>query len=166
MRRQGWCAAVVGGVAVLLAGCQSIIGTAPVADPAVAGMGCEQSERFLFSGETSLAALGLDDDFGSSPDAQRIGMIWVTAEPVNMMGPGPIPAGTDVQFERMVCVQWPDGSGMAGPLPPDWELPATIDLDAPASATATEPPVVLIGLIVAVALIGAVSFFAFRSEPR
>lgn len=157
-----WYAAVVLPIA-LLAACQSI-GGAAVADPAIAGMGCEQSETFLFSGETSLAAIGLGDDFGAGPDAQRIGMIWVTAEPVNMMGPGPLPAGVDAQLERMVCVQWQDGSGMAGPLPPDWEPPGALDLDA--AVGAAEPPLVLIGLLVAVALIAGVSFFAFRSEPR
>ena len=163
MRTQARYAAAVG-VMAFLAACMPI-GGAAVADPAIAGMGCEQSETFLFSGETSLAAIGLGDDFGAGPDAQRIGMIWVTAEPVNMMGPGPMPAGMDVQLERMVCVQWQDGSGMAGPLPPDWEPPGTLDLDAAASA-ASEPPLVLIGLVVAVALIGGVSFLAFRSEPR
>jgi len=160
--RWRWYPAVVLPIA-LLAACQSI-GGAAVADPAIAGMGCEQSETFLFSGETSLAAIGLGDDFGMGPDAQRIGMIWVTAEPVNMMGPGPMPAGIEAQLERMVCVQWQDGSGMAGPLPPDWEPPGALDLDA--AVGAAEPPLVLIGLVVAVALIAGVSFFAFRSEPR
>jgi hypothetical protein len=90
----------------------------------------------------------------------------VTAEPVNMMGPGPMPAGMEPELQRMVCVQWQDGSGMAGPLPPDWEPPGTLDLDAAATAAANEPPVVLIGLVAAVLLIGGVSFFAFRGEPR
>lgn len=161
--RPWWHPAVVG-VGALLAACQSIGGGAAVADPAIAGMGCEQSETFLFSGETSLAAIGLGDDFGAGPDAQRIGMIWVTAEPVNMMGPGPLPAGVEAQLERMVCVQWQDGSGMAFPVPPDWEPPGALDLDA--AVGATEPPVVLIGLVVAIALIAGVSFFAFRNEPR
>ena len=164
MRRQGSYAAAVALMA-LLAACQPI-GGAAVADPAIAGMGCEQSETFLFSGETSLAAIGLGEDFGMGPDAQRIGMIWVTAEPVNMMGPGPLPAGVEAQLERMVCVQWQDGSGMAGPLPPDWEPPGTLNLDDAAAAAASEPPLVLIGLVVAVALVAGVSFFAFRSEPR
>lgn len=162
MRRQSSHAAAVALMA-LLGACQSI-GGAAVADPAIAGMGCEQSETFLFSGETSLAAIGLGDDFGAGPDAQRIGMIWVTAEPVNMMGPGPPPPGMEVQLERMVCVQWQDGSGMAGPLPPDWEPPGTVTLDDAAAAAAREPPLVLIGLVVAVALIAGVSFLAFRNE--
>ena len=164
MRRQGSYAAAVALMA-LVGACQSI-GGAAVADPAVAGMGCEQSDTFLFSGETSLAAIGLGDDFGMGPDAQRIGMVWVTAEPVNMMGPGPVPPGVEGELERMVCVQWQDGSGMAGPLPADWEPPGTLSLDDAAAAAAREPPLVLIGLVVAVALIAGVSFFAFRSEPR
>jgi hypothetical protein len=156
-----WYATVVIAVAVL-AGCQPV-GDAAVADPGIVGMGCEQSATFLFSGETSLAAIGLGEEmFGR--DAQRVGMVWVTAEPVNMMGPGPLPAGMEPEFQRMVCVQFPDGSGMAGPIPPDWEPPSAFDVGA--SAEDGGPPFVLIGLVVAAALIGGVSFLAFRGDPH
>ena len=148
--------------AALLAACGAVAQPA-VIDPAIGGMGmgCEQSETFLFSGETSLAAIGLGDEFGG-PDAQRTGMVWVTAEPVNMFGPGPPPPGAEAEAQRMVCVQWPDGSGMAMPLPPDWEPPAAFSLEG--TATAGEPPLALIGLLVAVAVIAGVSFVAFRSD--
>jgi hypothetical protein len=148
-------AVVVGGVA----GCQ--IGGAPLVDPAVAGMGCEQAETFAFSGETSLAAIGLGDDFGMGPDSGRIGMIWVTAEAVNMNGPGPAPPGIAPQMDRMVCVQWPDGSGMAGPVPPDWEPPNAFDA---ATVTDEGPPLTLIGLVAAAVVIVGVSFLAFRER--
>lgn len=147
-------------LAAILTAC--IAAGAPAAvDPGMAGMGCEQSETFLFSGESSLAALGLADDFGGGPDAQRTGMIWVTAEPVNMMGPGPLPPGMEPEFERIVCVQWPDGSGMAGPIPGDWSPPAAIDLEAPAGG---QPPFVLIGVVVTVLVIAGVSYLAFRGD--
>jgi hypothetical protein len=146
-------AVVVGGVA----GCQ--IASAPLVDPAVAGMGCEQAETFAFSGETSLAAIGLGDDFGMGPDSSRIGMIWVTAEAVNMNGPGPAP-GMAPQFDRMVCVQWPDGSGMSGPVPPDWEPPSVFD--AAAEPEGGGPPLTLLGLVAAALVIVGVSFLAFR----
>jgi hypothetical protein len=147
-------------LSALAAACQ--IAGAPVMDPGMAGMGCEQAESFSFSGETTLAALGLDDEFGGGRDAQRVGMIWVTADPVNMNGPGPLPAGVPPALDRMICVQWPDGSGMGGPVPPDWQPPNILD-SAPAAA-AGELPLTLIGLIVAAVLIGAVSFFAFRER--
>jgi len=158
-----WYPALVG-AAMVLAACQPI-GGAAVGDPGIAGMGCEQSETFLFSGETSLAALGLGDDFGSGPDSQRVGMVWVTAEPVDMFGPGGRPPGMEAEpAERMVCVQWPDGSGMAGPLPAGWEPPSALNLDAPSEETG--PPFVLIGLVLAAALIAGVSFLAFRGEAH
>lgn len=133
-------------------------------DPGMVGMGCEQAEAFAFSGETTLAAIGLGDEFGMGPDSQRMGMIWVTADPVSMFGPGPPPPGMRDELQRMVCVQWPDGSGMAGPLPPDWEPPSALNLDTQSEGGG--PPFVLIGLVLAAALIGGVSFLAFRGEPR
>jgi hypothetical protein len=123
-------------------------------------MGCEQAEAFAFSGQTTLAAIGLEE-FSSGPDAQRTGMIWVTADPVSMFGPGPPPPGMADEMQRMVCVQWPDGSGMAAPLPAGWEPPSTVNLDAQSEEG---PPFVLIGLVLAAALIGGVSFIAFRGD--
>ena len=147
--------------AILLAACQSIGTSAAIAPDPNMGMGCEQAEAFSFSGQTTLAAIGLDE-FGAGPDGQRTGMIWVTADPVSMFGPGPPPPGMGDELQRMVCVQWPDGSGMAGPLPAGWEPPSTLNLDA---AAEEGPPFVLLGLVLAAALIGGVSFIAFRSEP-
>lgn len=147
-------------VATLAGACQ--LTGEPAMDPAMAGMGCEQAQAFSFSGETTLAALGLDDDFGGGRDAQRPGMIWVTADPVNMNGPGPLPAGVPAAMDRMVCVQWPDGSGMAGPVPPDWQPPNVLNTAAP--GTGGEIPLTLIGLVVAAIAIVGVSFFAFRER--
>jgi hypothetical protein len=155
-----WSFVTVSVVASGLAGCQ--MAGAPMVDPAVAGMGCEQAETFAFSGETSLAAIGLGENFGMGPDSSRIGMIWVTAEAVNMNGPGPAPPGMAPQIDRMVCVQWPDGSGMSGPVPPDWEPPNVFDA---AAAPDEGPPLTLIGLVVAALVIVGVSFLAF-SERR
>lgn len=149
-------------LSVLLVACE--IGGAPLVDPAIAGMGCEQSERFAFSGETTLATIGLGDDFGGGRDSQRTGMVWVTADPVSLHGPGPLPPGGQFQVERMVCVQWPDGSGMAGPVPPGWEPPSAFD--AVGQSDGSGPPLVLIGLLVAAGLIIGVSYLAFREERR
>lgn len=164
-RRRRWTPrAVLSGATVVLSlvlgACQAVSG--PAVDPAIAGMGCEQAQAFAFSGETSLAAIGLDE-FGGGPDAQRIGMVWVTADAVNIHGPGPMPPGMEPMIDRMVCVMWPDGSGMAGPVPAGWEPP-----NASNAVLAEEagPPLTLIGLIVAAGLIIGVSFLAFREERR
>jgi hypothetical protein len=147
-------------LSALAAACQ--LGGAPVVDPAIAGMGCEQAQSFSFSGEASIAALGLENEFGRGPESQRVGMVWVTAEPVNMNGPGPLPAGVPAAMDRMICIQWPDGSGMAGPIPPDWQPPNVLNTAAEGAGEAL--PLTLIGLIVAAGLIVAVSFLAFRER--
>ncbi len=144
---------------VLLAGCFAL-GSAPVEDPGVVQMGCEQSETFLFSGRTSLAAIGLEE-FVGGPDAQRVGMVWVTAERVDAWGPGGPPPGQQPDLQQLVCVQWPDGSGMSGPVPAGWKPPSAVALDAPAG---DGPPWVLIGLVVAALVLGGVSYLAFRGE--
>lgn len=147
---------------IVLGACQSV--GAPLVDPAIGGMGCEQAQAFAFSGETSLAAIGLGEEFGSGPDAQRTGMVWVTADAISLNGRGGLPPGMEPQVERMICVQWPDGSGMAGPVPPDWEPPGAFATGVPSEETG--PPLALIGLLVAAGLIIGVSFLAFREERR
>jgi hypothetical protein len=162
MRGQSSVRVAVIAIVGVLGACQ--LAGAPVVDPAVAGMGCEQADAFSFSGEASLAALGLADEFGGGRDAQRTGMIWVTAGPVDMNGGfGPAGPGMQPQFERMVCVQWPDGSGMAGPVPAGWQPPNI--LNTATGSTDAGPPLTLIGLVLAALAIGAISFVAFR-EPR
>lgn len=146
----------------VLGACQTVSGplVGPGIDPAMAQMGCEQAEAFAFSGETTLAAIGLEE-FAGGPDAQRVGMVWVTADAVNVNGPGPMPPGMEPMLDRMVCVQWPDGSGMSAPVPAGWEPPEGSGV---APAEAAGPPLTLIGLIVAAGLIVGVSYLAFREE--
>lgn len=146
---------------VVLAACG--VGVAPNGPAPLGGMGCEQAQAFTFSGETSLAAIGLGDEFGG-PDSQRVGMVWVTADAVSMTGPGPPPPGVVPETQRLVCVEFPDGSAMGGSVPAGWEPPAAFSLEAQPEGTG--PPLVLIGLLVAGALIVGVSFVAFRGERR
>ena len=163
-KRRHWTprAAIAGATVALslgLGACQTVSG--PLDDLGMVGMGCEQAQAFAFSGETSLAAIGLGEVVGG-PDAQRIGMVWVTADAVNINGPGPMPADMEQMVDRMICVQWPDGSGMSTSVPPGWEPPG--DATAALTEEAAGPPLTLIGLIVAAALIIGVSFLAFREE--
>ena len=117
--------------------------------------GCDQAQEFAFIGRTSLDALGLDE-FGGGPDGAQIGTVWVTADRVQMDAP----PDAGVEPTRMVCVEWADGSGMAAPLPDNWQLPRTAD-PLPPSTTMPVAPLVL---VVVVAIIVGVSFFAFRRE--
>lgn len=175
------------GLAILMiaaAGCTSIVQTQPlppqaapaqpVPMPGVAvdpGMfpECTQAGEFAFAGESTLAALGLGEMMGG-PDASKPGMIWVTANPVQMQGPGGgVGMGMEAMpMQRMVCVQWPDGSGMSTTVPDGWEVPVDIGGDdaAEASATVSAAPVDLgpIAVMVAVVVLIGFSVLAFRRE--
>jgi hypothetical protein len=141
------------GVATLMTGC-AIGGLAGPTPPAFAG--CADATRFAFVGETTLAALGLNQ---SDPaEGNRIGTIWVTTDKVDLQGE-PVPAGmTKLPLSRAVCVQWPDGSGMSGPIDDGWQPPAGV--------TASQGiPAPLIALVVGVLLLGGASYLAFRRKP-
>lgn len=153
----------------LLAGCSVVL---PQSRPVVAQPGVAPGEQMMFpecqtaelafAGESTLAALGLGE-FAGGPDANKVGMIWVTAGPVAMPGPGgpgmpaPVPEG------RMVCVQWPDGSGMAGTISDEWVPPPAAAVDGSSEATGGPPIGVLVLVGGAAVLIGA-SVLAFRRE--
>ncbi|MEO5985558.1 MAG: hypothetical protein ABIW50_00745 [Candidatus Limnocylindria bacterium] len=142
-------------VVLALAGCAN----ASIRSPDLPG--CDQTEDFTFAGETTLASLGLRE-FAGGQESIRTGMIWVTAGPVSMgeppMGAGGVPGAAPLS--RMVCVQWPDGSGMAGSIPDDWRPPVGL---VPSTLAADGfPP--LLGLALVVGVVLAVSFVAFRQE--
>ena len=161
---------------LLTAGCaiggggQAVVNVPGVAEPGVGGAGMPfpecQTAELAFAGESTLAAVGLAD-FAGGPDANRVGMIWITAGPVAIDQPmpigegkgGPAPAG------RWVCVQWPDGSGMAGNIPDDWSPPASLaGGDATADEGVTAPPIGVLALVIGAAILIGVSVLAFRRE--
>ena len=149
------------GVMALASGCGILTGVGIGVDAGVDGPPppfeeC-RAERYAFIGESTTAALGLGQ-FGGG-EANRVGMIWVTADEV-VVHTGPMPAGGPPQEpSRMVCVEWADGSGMSGPVADDWRLPAAEVV--PAGTFPLAPVVVVIMLA---ALVGA-SFLAFRERP-
>jgi len=142
---------------VVIGGCGSIgseVAPAPMPECA--------ADEFAFVGETTLGALGLDQ-FGG-PDAGRVGKIWVTAGPVEVDFGGPAPAGFEPPpLTRMVCVEWPDGSGMAGGIDDGWQPP--VGTGGPAQADPSEAPWSVIALGVGAVVLIGVSIVAFRREP-
>lgn len=150
-------ALVVLGVVVGTAGC----GVAPSSNLSPEFTECNQTTNFAFVGQTSLDAIGLG---GAGPDSSRVGMVWVTADPIPMPG-GPMPIGGPApQPARMVCVEWPDQGGMSMSIDADWEPPIA-SMDASGAASGQELPVGLIGLLVALAVLVGVSVIAFRERP-
>jgi hypothetical protein len=157
---------------LLLGACAAVGPGGPVqgiAEPAMPGgpgavfPECQNAE-LAFSGETTLAALGLDD-FAAGPDASKVGLIMVTAGPVAMdMGPMPDGKGGEQAAQRMVCVQWPDGSGMMGPVDNAWQPPSILDGGDGGALAGDGPPLGMIALVVGAAVLVGVSVLAFRRE--
>lgn len=143
---------------LLLAGC-GLAAEGGVSGPLPDLPGCDQTDQFAFVGETSTAALGLGD-FGA--DSSRVGMVWVTADRVDMDMGAPPGVGEPAHGElsRMVCVQWDDGSGMSGPIDDDWQPPAA----AAPPLTPGEFPMAPVAVGVLLALLIGASVLAFRGE--
>ena len=115
-------------------------------------------------GEASLAEIGLGHVAGG-PEANRVGMIWVTANPVALPQPAPIGGGKapGVEADRFVCVQWADGSGMGSTVPDDWVPPTDL---ASATTTQSQPEVPLgtVAVIIGAVVLIGFSIVAFRSD--
>ena len=70
--------------------------------------------KYAYVGESTMAALGVSRPSGRPPpDADRVGMIWVTADRrLNEGEPGgPVVA-------RMLCIEFPDDGGEISAKPP------------------------------------------------
>jgi len=157
---------------LLLVACATVapIPGVGVAEPAMPGADpgmfpeCQNAE-LAFAGETTLGALGLHE-FTAGPEGNKVGLIWVTAGPVAMdMGPMPVGKGGEMEAQRMVCVQWPDGSGMMGPIDNAWQPPSILDGGDGGSAVAGDgPPLGMVALVVGAATLVGVSLLAFRHD--
>ena len=83
---------------LLTAGCaiggggQPVIGGVGVAEPGMMPFPECQTAELAFAGESTLAAVGLAD-FAGGPDANKVGMIWITAGPVAIDQPLPVGGG-------------------------------------------------------------------------
>ena len=68
------------------------------------------ADEYAYVGESTMAALGVSRPSGRAPpDADRVGMIWVTADQRPNEGEpgGPVVA-------RMLCIEFPDDGGEIG----------------------------------------------------
>lgn len=117
---------------VVLAGCGVARAAVPIVNPVdpSAMDPCNQAP-LAFNGTTTLAALGLADQMGRGPDTTRPGHVWITADPIVPEGWGGPPGAPPPEPMRFVCVEWEDGSGMAGSIDLDWQLPAGVAVEEP-----------------------------------
>ncbi len=142
---------------VALAACSGFI---PAGDAVAPPFPECEADAFAFVGETSLAAIGLAEMWPE--EASRLGEIWVTAGP-----PDPdvwqLPPGAPPMNQRVVCVEFDDGSGMAGPVEDAWQPPGA-GLALP-QAGGDLPWAGLVAIVAAIVVL-AISFLAFRTKPR
>lgn len=119
------------------------------------------ADEYAFVGETTMAALGVSRPSGvPPPDANRVGMVWVTADrrPNEGEPGGPVVA-------RMLCIEFRDDGGEIGamsnfPVVDSWEAPGS--RPSPVFAAPGAWPLLLIG--VGVVLLVAASLIALRQR--
>lgn len=114
---------------------------------------------YEFVGEGTFNALGLVDAVPAPPPTpDRTAMIWVTRDLLPFDHGQP---GGPVEMTRMMCFEFPDGTGGSQwPVDPSWRLPALAGV-AP-EGVSLSPGLVLVALAVLLAI--AVSALAFRSR--
>jgi hypothetical protein len=166
MRR--WSAVTALGVAVILPACAGSVSVGEGAAGIVQAVPerlppfeeC-QADAFAFVGNTSLAAIGLGE-VGGGPDADRVGSVWVTAGPAAadvFPGPNGPAAG------RMMCIEWPDGSGMSTTVDDAWQPPG-IGAAAGGAETSSDVPFGPIAAGAAALLLVVISYLAFRRDAH
>ena len=143
---------------VVLAGCGIARAAVPIVNPIdpSAVDPCNQAP-LAFNGTTTLAALGLAQQMGNGPEANRPGHIWITADPFVPEGWGG-PGAPPPEPMRFVCVEWDDGSGMSGSIDLDWQLPSGVAVEEPDD----ELPLGMIGMLGLLVAGVVISFLAFR----
>jgi hypothetical protein len=152
----------------LLAGCAAsgigggIVGGVAEPDRVSQMEPCNQARAFAFAGEATLAELDLGDQ-AWGPDATRRGFIWITLDDVSF-GPD-MPRDPGMAPSRWLCLEWPDGSGMAMLVEQDWQPPG-IGLDDAATSGEEDLPVPLLVIALSAILLAGSSYLAFRQRPE
>jgi hypothetical protein len=148
---------------LLLVGCVPGVTTGGIARadaPPVPFPEC-RADVYEFAGESTFNALGVVDHLPADPGSHdRLAMIWITRDRLPYDAG---PAGGPVEGTRMMCFEFPDGSGGSEwPVDDAWTLPqATAAGDGAGESGVPVGPLLLVLGVVAV--IG-VSAFAFRGR--
>jgi hypothetical protein len=132
--------------------------------PAPVGFPECEAEAYDFAGKGTLRQLGLDKATPvPPPEPDRVAMIWVTHD----LKPRDFgPPGGAVEMVRMLCFEFPDGSGGSEwPVDHDWRPPSARAPMTDASGSGIPVAVVVAGLAVAALLaVSLVAFGAFEQR--
>jgi len=109
--------------------------------------------------ETTLAALGIAQFEGLGPELTRRGTIRITEATVRWEDFAPPDVPAIVSEGQLLCVTWPDGSGMSTLLHAPFGRPG---FGVGVVAAEGGPPLVLLGVLAASAVVIVVSWIAFR----
>lgn len=151
-------AATIVALGIALAGCASgTVVDAPDPTPARDGpIVTDCLPPFAFEGETTLGAIGLGDIPGLGEAATRRGLVRITRDTVTWAEFAPPDTPRLRPDGQMVCVTWPDGSGMSTLL----ETPFGVD------ATSGDVPPGLLLVAGAAILVSGAAAVAFRERRR
>jgi hypothetical protein len=120
------------------------------------------SPPFAFEGETTLAAIGLGDIEAAQGEANRRGSIRITQHTVPWEAFAPPGVPPVVPEGQLLCVTWPDGSGMSTMLTEPFARPGSDGAEA--NGTTEALPVLPVIVAFVLLLLAGVSWLAFRRE--
>ena len=124
-----------------------------------------RASSYDFVGRGTFAALGLDKATPlPPPDPNRIAMIWVTHDllPYDRGEPG-----GPVEMTRMMCYEFPDGSGGSEwPVNAAWQPPGSDSVLSDDGGSAASLPLSMLAAVAVGAVLIAASLAAFRKRRR
>jgi hypothetical protein len=149
-------------VATFMVGACSLVRNDPAVVPGGDGpMVTECEPPLAFEGETTIAELGLADAMQlDEVTASRRGEISITRDTVTWQEFAPPDVPAVVPAGQMLCITWPDGTGMTGLL--SVPFPAAAAEGGPDAAGAFPVVPILVGFALLAAV--ALSWLAFRRD--
>jgi hypothetical protein len=141
----------------------SLIPFDPTPDPAAEpGVVTDCTPPFVVDEETTLGALGIGQFEGMGVQLNRVGSVRITEATVRWEDFAPPDVPAVVPEGQLLCVTWPDGSGLSSLLEEPFGKPAIgVDLGGGDGG----PPIALVGVAHAGLLVAGVSWLVFRGEP-
>lgn len=131
----------------------------PEAGPGFAG---DCNPPFVLSEETTLGALGIGQFEEMGLELDRVGSIRITEATVRWEDFAPPDVAPMVPEGQLLCVTWPDGSGLSTLLHEPFAPRGIAFPDVGGQG----PPTAIVGVTLAVLLVAAAAWWAFRRDGQ